>query len=365
MIITDYTDSYLENYTSYKNYWNYEDGCILSGCAKLFEASGKEKYRNFVLDYLDAVITDTGVIINFDNSKHSLDSFNSGKALLFAYRTTEKEKYRKAADFLYSKISSYPRTNEGSFIHKSIYPDQVWLDGLYMLLPFYAESIRMNGSADFSDIFTQYKNARKNMFCDKSKLYFHGYDSAGVQPWADKNTGCSPSFWLRSIGWFLMSLTDTFEAIGNPDDSCSRLVSELFCEAAEGIVQYADSEAGLFHQVTDKPEASGNYTETSGSLMISYTLMKSVRLGIPVFSGAFETGRNIFNSVISEKLIKDENGYKLTDICCSAGLGPGNERNGSTEYYISEKTVSDDPKGTGALMMAMSEILRAEKGTQS
>ncbi|MCQ2464518.1 MAG: glycoside hydrolase family 88 protein [Oscillospiraceae bacterium] len=358
MITEQYIDTYLKNYKNYKNYWNYEDGCILSGCIRLFEATGLEKYSNFIFRYLSSVISDDGQIINYDNSKHSIDSFNSGKSLIFAFERTGDEKYRKAAEFLYSRLKSYPRTGEGSFIHKSIYPDQVWLDGLYMAQPFYASCIRMFGNGDFSDITVQFSNARKNMFRPEKKLYCHGYDSARIQPWADTVTGQSPSFWLRSSGWFLMSLVDTWEAVGNESDPCSILTAELFREAAEGLLEYADKKSGLFYQVTDMGSDRRNYTETSGSLMISYALLKSVHLGINGNSGFAEAGKKIFRSVIEEKMKTDSSQIRLTDICCSAGLGPGKTRNGTAEYYYSEKIVSDDPKGAGSLMMAYAEILK-------
>jgi len=357
-MIKKYIDSYIKNYRNYKTYWNYEDGCILTGCIRLYEATADEKYSDFVLKYLSSVITDDGKITTYDSTRYSLDSFNSGKSLFFAADLTGNEKYLKAADFMISKLREYPRTSGGSFIHKSIYPDQVWLDGLYMAMPFYARYIKNSGSGSFDDIMLQFQNVRKYMFCPDKKLYRHGYDSAGIQPWADRKTGLSPSYWLRSIGWFLMALTDTAEAIGDTDNSCFRLLDSLFSEIREGLSSYADSNSGLFYQVPDIPSYEGNYTETSGSLMVSYALMKACHNGFSYDSSWKETSRKIFDSIIREKLDISGEVPSLTGICCSAGLGPGSKRDGSADYYLSEPVVSDDPKGTGALMMAFSEIIR-------
>ncbi|WP_044973732.1 glycoside hydrolase family 88 protein [Ruminococcus sp. HUN007] len=357
MTISEYTDRYISNYKNFKDYWNYEDGCILTGCIKLYYATGERKYRDFVFSYLSSVISEEGIILNFDHCKHSTDSFNSGRSLLFAYKMTGAEKYKNAIMFLLDKIKVYPRTSEGSFIHKSIYPDQVWLDGLYMVQPFYASCIRLFGDGDYSDIMQQFRNARSTMFNNSKKLYCHGYDSARVQPWADSESGRSRGFWLRAIGWYLMALVDTADAVGDSDSECVKLLTDLFCEAAEGVTKYSDSGSGLFYQVVDLPEDERNYTETSGSLMIAYALMKSVHLGFPVDRSYADLSRRIFESVVKEKFKTGDDGLTLTDICCSAGLGPGRQRNGSPEYYFSELIVADDPKGVGAFMMAYSEIV--------
>ena len=226
-----------------------------------------------------------------------------------------------------------------------------------MVQPFYASCIKNFGDGNFDDILSQFKNVRNTMFDHEKQLYCHGYDSAHIQPWADSESGCSSSFWLRAIGWYMMALVDTVAVINDHENDCSRYLTELFCEAAEGLEKYRSSESGLFYQVVDRPDDSRNYTETSGSLMIAYALMKSVHLGFPVSDTYAEKSRRIFNSVLKEKLKSDGEVLKLTDICSSAGLGPGKQRNGTAEYYFSELIVSDDPKGVGALMMAYSEIL--------
>lgn len=357
MNITEYIHSYLACYRNYKDYWNYEDGCILTGCSKLFRATGDIFYRDFVLNYLSEVIAPDGTILTYDNSKNSLDSFNSGRSLIFAYEITGEEKYRKALDFLYGKITSYPRTAEESFIHKSIYPDQIWLDGLYMVHPLYAAYTEKFGNGSYDDILIQFKNARNRLFDDSKMLYRHGYDSARIQPWADNSTGMSESFWLRSQGWFLMALTDTAHAVKDRESEIYKYLRLLFKEAADGILSFADRETGLFYQVTDRSGDSDNYTETSGSLMISYALIRGYHIG---FAGReyADRGREIFDSIIKHKMKATDRGMSLTDICMCAGLGPGNTRNGSAEYYYSESRVSDDPKGVGPLMMALSEIIK-------
>lgn len=357
-----FINSFLDNYKHYKDYWNYEDGCVLMGCQQLYEATGDVKYKDFILNYLDPLVNEDGIIINYETGKFNIDGFNAGKVLFLAYNETKNEKYRKAIDFLISNLKEQPRTNEGNFFHKAIYPSQVWLDGLYMAQPFYMEyETRYNKKENYNDILNQFRNVRKYMYNPEKKLYYHGYDEAKVQPWADKETGLSPNFWLRSMGWYLMALADV---IGNMSEEIYehyREFCDLLKEAIEGILQYRDEKSGLFYQVIDRSDVSGNYTETSGSCMVAYAVMKAARLGVISAEKYAETGIGIFDSIVSEKLVSGENGLELKDICWVAGLGPGETRDGSVEYYLSEKIVSDDSKGVGPFMMAYAQKLMLQK----
>lgn len=363
MSVDSYIGKFLENYQNYKTYWNYEDGCVLMGCRQLYEATGDPKYRDFVISYLKKVISDDGIITNYETGKHNIDSFNAGKVLFFAYDETKDEKYRKAIDFLMENLREQPRTKDGNFFHKAIYPNQVWLDGLYMAQPFYMEyETKYNKKENYGDILTQFRNVRKYMYNPEKKLSYHGYDEARVQPWADKKTGLSPNFWLRSMGWYLMAMIDTIDNMSEEIYESYRELSAQFKEALDGILQYADKDTGLFFQVIDHPEAKGNYTETSGSSMVAYSVMKAVRLDVISAEKYAERGTLIFDSIVREKLVSDENGVlHLGDICRVAGLGPGEQRDGSVEYYVSEIGVPDDSKGVGPFMMAYAQKLMLQK----
>ncbi len=361
MIITEYLNNYLKSYKHYKDYWNYEDGCVLIGCQQLFSAENERKYIDFVIKYLDPLIDNDGVILNYDNMRYNIDSFNAGKVLFPVYDFTGQKKYRYAIDYLMHRLKDHPRTSEGNFYHKSIYPDQVWLDGLYMAQPFYMEyETRYNGKANYDDILNQFRNVRKHMYDPLKKLYYHGYDAAGVQAWADKSTGLSSNFWLRSMGWYLMSLIDIIDIMSKEKNDQYMELSDFFHEAIDGVLMYQDKKTKLFYQVIDRCDDQKNYTETSGSAMISYAILKAVRLGVLKPEKYLSTGIEIFDSIVNEK-IKTVNGVlSLTDICFVAGLGPGEERNGSVEYYLSEKRVSDDPKGVGPFIMAYAQKIMLE-----
>lgn len=358
-----FTRQYLENYRDYKTYWNYEDGCVLKGCIDLYAACGDELYRDFVLGYLLRRVTSKGAIPSYPEDKYNIDSTNCGKALFFALDETEDDRYRHAADYLAKRLETHPRCDCGNFWHKEIYPEQIWLDGLYMAQPFRVEyDMRLGGKKDAADVAHQFKNVRKYLYDEDKKLYYHACDLARQQPWANKETGKSPNFWLRSMGWYLMALIDCIDKMDEQLYEHYRALIDLFREAIPGIVSYADPQTGLYYQVIDRADVAGNYLETSGSAMVIYSLFKGVRLGLLEEETYLPMARRAFESLTREKLYQDEEGaYHLGGICAVAGLGPGEKRDGSVAYYLSEPVVADDAKGVGPYMMALAEYLRAKE----
>lgn len=355
-MVDRYIKEYLVNYTDYKDDWNYEDGCVLMGCLQLYEATGDECYKAFIFNYLNRFITKEGTINHYDMEKYNIDSVNAGKVVFFCYAETKEEKYRKAIEALMDQLRSHPRTTCGNFWHKKIYPNQIWLDGLYMAQPFYMEyETKFNNKANYNDIIGQFVNVRKYIFDDEKKLYYHALDESKVQCWADKQTGRSKNFWLRSMGWYLMALIDTMEVMSIEIFEHYKTLEGLFKEGIKGILQYQDNENKLFYQVIDKGDIEGNYTETSGSTMIAYAIMKACRIGVLSKEKYQAIGEEVFDAIIQHKLIEENEQIKLAGICRVAGLGPDECRDGSVEYYLSEPVVSDDPKGVGPFMMAYAQ----------
>ena len=351
--LEEYLKNYVKKYTPYKGgQWCYEDGCVLKGCADLYEAGGDPFYLDFVLDFLDRAVDADGTIPRYETEQYNIDSINTGKMLFFALDQTGKKKYEQAIFFHMQRLNEHPRCGSGNFWHKTLYPNQVWLDGLYMAQPFYAEYAARYGTKEqVQDIVRQFAFVREHMFNPEKVLYYHGCDTSKLQPWADRETGCSANFWLRSMGWYLMALADCIDKLGGEP-----YLEELFCEAVQGILPYADNQTGLFYQVIDRADAPGNYLETSGSAMVGYALLKGTRLGL---IGQREAGLRIVSSLTDEKLKEDGQGIlRLTDICAVAGLGPGEKRDGSVAYYLSEPKKDDDAKGVGPFMMAVGEAKR-------
>ena len=361
MEISTFVRQYLAQYKPYKAYWNYEDGCTLIGCIDLYRATGEELYREFVLDYLNTYVMPDGTIPNYEMARYNIDSINCGKALFFGLEQTGDARFDKAIRFHMQRLREHPRCACGNFWHKQIYPNQIWLDGLYMAQPFYMAYEKMYDKyANVQDITSQFRNVRKYLFNEEKGLSYHAFDEAKLQPWANKETGLSANFWLRSMGWYLMALIDCIDLSSEMLFEHYKTLVDLFRESIRGILRYQDAATGMFYQVIDHAEVDGNYLETSGSAMVAYALLKGVRLGVLNDEKYLPLGLKAFEGMVKEKLYTAEDGMMhLSGICAVAGLS--DKRDGSVAYYLSEPIVDDDSKGVGPFMMAWSEYLLATK----
>ena len=340
--------------------WNYIDGCMLTALTAMTDITGDDRYAAFVEEVADSFVREDGSIDTFQPEKHALDDYNEGRILFPIYARTEKEKYRKAAEMLYESLKEQPRTEEGNFWHKEIYPNQVWLDGTYMALPFLAMYEDTFGTGEIRDIMKQLRMVRRRMRDPKTGLYYHGYDASRKAFWADPETGLSRNFWLRAIGWFSLALADLIEIIPKGMEERDEL-AEMLQDLAESISAFADPESGMYWQVVDCAGREGNYLETSGSAMIACAMLKGVRLG--ALDAKFrEMGRKTFNGIVQHHLKVRDGMVGLDNICLVAGLGPENNRrrDGSYEYYVSEPVVSDDAKGAAPFVLCYTEIRRAD-----
>ena len=340
--------------------WNYIDGCMLTALMEMTSITGDGRYAAFAEKVIDHFVQDDGSILTLQPEKANLDDINEGRVLFELYRKTGISKYRLAADRLMEQLRVQPRTYEGNFWHKAIYPDQVWLDGIYMAQPFYALYVKNFGDGDYSDTVDQIRTVHKRMRSEQKGLYYHGYDASKKAFWADPETGCSRNFWLRSLGWFAVALADLMEIL--PEGEERTELADIFRDLMESMSGYADPENGLSWQVPDMPEREGNYEETSGSAMMAYAMLKGARLGVLAQRFA-ELGEKTFLGIMDKYLTFTENGITLGGICLVAGLGPENNRrrDGSYEYYISEPVVENDAKGVAPFVLAYTEIKRKGK----
>lgn len=343
------------------NKWNYIDGCMITALLRMYEITGKRKYLDFSDGFVSAFVNEDGTIRTYSVDEYNLDNVRPACNLFTLYDLTGKGKYRKAMDTVRSQLDTMPRTKEGNFWHKKIYPNQVWLDGLYMAQPFYVEyEKRFNKMSGCIDSYKQFQNVRRLMRDDRTGLYYHGYDESREMYWADSKTGCSPNFWLRATGWFMASLVDTAEAMGEQLYNEYRTLQDMLKELADSLFEYMDPDSHMFYQVIDKKDEKGNYLETSGSALIAYAVLKGVRLRFLPKRYA-DIAVKIFYGITDRYLSKNEDGTPgLGGICLVAGLGGEQHRDGSLEYYFSEPVVENDAKGTAPLLLAYTELIGLE-----
>ena len=344
------------------NGWNYIDGCMMIALLNLYKITGDEKYYDFAENFLDYYVFEDGSIRGFKEADYNLDNICEGRVLFDVYAKSGKEKYRKAIDTLYGQLLRQPRTHEGNFWHKAIYPNQVWLDGLYMAQVFYAKYTgEYENGKGYEDICNQFRTVRAKMYDPQTKLFRHGYDASKSAFWAGED-GCSKNPWLRSLGWFSAALIDVTTEF---TDEYAHLREEMVAigrELAENLLPYIDKDSGMLWQVPTEIGREGNYPETSGSAMVAYFYLKGARLGILDKSYA-PVGAKIFQSICDRYLTDTDGKLNLGGICLVAGLGPENNRrrDGTYEYYISEPIVENDAKGLAPFLMCYTELLQSEQ----
>ncbi len=344
------------------NGWNYIDGCMMIALLNMYKITGEKRYYDFAENFLDHYVFEDGSIRGFREEDYNLDNICEGRVLFDVYAMSGKEKYRKAMETLRGQLLRQPRTHEGNFWHKAIYPNQVWLDGLYMAQVFYTRyTTDFESGASYEDIRRQFRTVHEKMYDKENGLYRHGYDASGKAFWAGES-GCSRNPWLRSLGWFSAALIDvTVEIAPGADEFREEMVS-IARELAQNLLPYIDPVSGMLWQVPNQIGREGNYPETSGSAMVAYFYLKGARLGILDKSYA-ATGAGIFQSICDRYLTETDGRLNLGGICLVAGLGPENNRrrDGSYEYYISEPIVENDAKGLAPFLMCYTELLLSQK----
>lgn len=337
--------------------WNYIDGCMIKSILEMYSITKDSKYLEFADTFIDYRVKEDGTIDGYKVEELNIDNVNAGKTLFELYDLKGKEKYKKAIELVYSQIEKMPRTKEGNFWHKNIYPNQVWLDGLYMCQPFYMEyEVRFNARKNCEDIYTQFANVTKYMRDSETGLYYHAYDSSREMFWCDKWTGLSQNFWLRALGWYSMALLDTMDKDDHKESESLTQMKEAFKNLIDAMLNYQD-ESGMWYQLVNLGGMDKNYLETSGSAIFSYAILKGVRLGYLPESYK-EFGKRAFEGICKTYLHLEEGNMSLGGICLVAGLGGNGRRSGTFDYYMSEPVVKDDAKGVGPFLLAYTEMKR-------
>jgi unsaturated rhamnogalacturonyl hydrolase len=337
--------------------WSYDMGVVLKGFEGLWMNTGNADYFEAIQKKMDYFIKDDGSIKGYEKEEYNIDHVNNGKLALLLYRVTGKEKYKKAADLLRSQLLTHPRTNEGGFWHKKIYTNQMWLDGLYMGEPFYAEyAMLFHQDSAFNDIANQFIWMEKHAGDAKTGLLYHAWDESKQQQWANKTTGTSPLFWARAMGWYSDALVDALDYFPATHPKRKMLI-DILNRLVNAIEKQQDKTTGLWYDVINYngPGKEKNYFEASASCQFTYAIAKGVRKGyLPAAKIAI--AKKAYDGILKQ-FIKEENGQtNLHGTVKVSGLGGKPYRDGSFEYYMSEPVIVNDAKGIGAFLLASNEM---------
>lgn len=336
--------------------WNYEIGVVLMGFERLAKHTGDNTYMDYTKHIIDHFIKEDGSIRTYVMDEYNSDNIPPGRQLLHLHEMYKEEKYKIAAQTLRNQISIQPRNKAGGFWHKLKYPSQMWLDGLYMIEPFYAEHAVVNKtSEDFNDIINQFVWMEKYSRDAKTGLLYHGWDESKLQRWANKKTGVSPEFWSRSMGWYMMALVDVLDFIPANHPRRNELI-KILNRTTTALIKYQDAKSGVWWQVTDKAYKEKNYLESSATAMFVFSIAKGIRMKyLPAtFNAALQKA---YNGMIKEFVKEDANGqYHYMQAVAGAGLGGVPYRDGTYEYYVNEPKRDDDLKAIGPFMQACIEM---------
>lgn len=337
--------------------WTYDLGVPLEGLTAVWLQTANGQYFDFIQSWLDKYVDNDGNILNYSPEEFNIDHVKNGKVLLMLYKVTGKEKYLKACHNLYAQLLKHPRTKQGGFWHKKIYPYQMWVDGLYMAQPFSTEyAVLMNMPEVFDDVVNQFVYMEQNARDPKTGLLYHGWDESRQERWADPETGLSKHFWGRGIGWYVMALVDVLEHFPQDHPRRGELIA-ILNRTLDAVVKYQDPKSGVWYDIVDLGHREGNYLEASASSMFVYGLARSIHKGyIP--SKYNKALQKAYKGLVKEFVSPvGTDRINLNGVVAVSGLGgTKNYRDGSFAYYMSEPVVSNDPKGVGPFMMAVAEM---------
>ena len=342
-------DSTMHRYPDAKNLpnWGYAVSLYLYGQYLLYQRTRDKTYLDYIQGWIDHHVSDDGVI---DRKVTALDYMLPGNLLLILHQQTKQEKYRKAAQSIRQAFDNYPRTEDGGLWHAYSRQHQLWLDGMYMSMPFLVRYGKAFGDEKYAydEAVKQLLIYAKHLNDPRSGLMFHAYDESGAQPWADPVTHHSAFFWCRAIGWFGMALIEVLEVLPHAHAQREELIA-LVQQLTKAYAKYQDPATGRWFQIVDKPTIDGNWLETSSSSMYVYTIAKAVEHRY-IAKGFFSTACKGYEGVLSQLSLDAAGEAHIANICDGTNVGDLN-------YYLQRQQKADDFHGLGAFLI-MNEQMR-------
>ncbi|MFC2773019.1 MAG: glycoside hydrolase family 88 protein [Segatella oris] len=363
--------SYLLDFAS-KPRWNYAVGIELEGLLDTYRVHGDDSILNYLHTYRQKMIDERGDVVGYDYNAFNLDNVRPAKFILRMQQYGAKKGEKIALKTFMKQLLNQPRTREGVFWHKAIYANQVWLDGIFMGLPFYCDYAVKNCSPRkarriLDDAVNQMMQTDRRTYDEKTGLWKHAWDETHRQFWANPLTGQSRHTWARALGWYVMAMTECLDVM--PDDYPRKAeVVALLQKVMKAVVQYQDKKSGVWYDVLDV-ESPKNYLESTASCMFAYVLLKGSRMGW-LDTDFNEAGKRAYEGILKRFIrVNKDRTISLTDCCSVSGLGPGKgpfvpagkenyKRDGSFDYYMSEPIRDNDAKGIGPFIWASLEMER-------
>lgn len=334
--------------------WSYDVAMLGMAIDRL--GSVDKKYSDYMQADMDAMIDENGNVARYDSSKFNIDYINPAKNILILWERTGNEKYRKAIGQFVRQMENHPKTQSGGYWHKKIYPSQIWLDGVYMGMPFLAQYAKDFNAPQWFDVATHEIILVNEKTRDpKTGLLYHAWDESKQQQWANPETGLSPHFWSRAMGWYVMAIVDVLDFLPENHPERPKLIT-ILQQSCDALLKVRDPQSGCWFQVLDQGKREGNYLEGSGTAMYVYAFAKGAREGY-LNEKYREIASSAFDDMVKTFIVTgDDSLPSMVNICGSCGLGGNPYRDGSYEYYTTEKINTNDTKGVGPFILAAEEL---------
>lgn len=361
--------SYLLDFSS-KPKWSYVMGIEMEGMLDTYEhyKEGNNAILDYLKEYPAKMIDEKGNITGYKYEDFNLDNVRTAKFILRMHNLFPTKGTEKALKTLFKQLQNQPRTKEGVYWHKAIYANQVWLDGIFMGLPFYCnyavQTMKPKKAEKYlNDAVDQMVKTNYRTYDEKTQLWKHAWDETHQQFWANKEDGKSQHCWARALGWYVMAMTECLDAM--PENYARRQeVIDLLNKAMKSVVKYQDKKTGVWYDVLDV-KSDKNYLESTASSMFAYVLLKGYRKGY-LSEEYLKAGVKAYNGILKQFIkVNADKTISLTRCCAVSGLGPGPgpyvkkpnyKRDGSFEYYMSEPIRDNDAKGVGPFIWASLEM---------
>ncbi len=332
------------------NVWHYHQGVFLYGMLKVWEVTKNQEYFQYIKSYFDLLIDKNG---NFLFARDELDSIQAGILLFPLYQETQDRRYLIAAKKLRHLFFSINKTREGGFWHKDKYPYQMWLDGLFMAGPFALMYDKYFQESELIDqVLYQEKLMRKNMKNEDTGLFYHAWDETKTMPWANKETGCSPEFWGRSVGWYGTALIDILDLLPVTNPTRNELITELQ-QLIKSLVSFQDKQTGLWYQIVNKGNLHDNWLESSGSSLFIYTISRAIEKNYVEEEYLLNINK-AYQGLLENMTETTDGKWNLKGICIGTSAG-------DYDYYVNRLTSKNDLHGVGAFVLASMALDKLNK----
>lgn len=316
------------------------------------------KYSKYLDDWVNYFVHPDGSVTDYNMTEYNLDRIFPGRDIITVYKRNPEPKYKIALDNFIEQLKTHPKTKSGGYWHKSIYPNQMWLDGIFMASTYMAEYAEVFNDPQWFDVATSQTKLIYGKTLDTSTgLLMHAWDESRTQKWCDPVTGQSHYPWSRAMGWYTLAIIDILDYLpeNHPDRKELIKILQSTCDA---LLKVRDPKSGIWYQVLNQGGREGNYLEGSGSAMYTYVFAKGARLGY-LDKKYRKIANSAFNGILKELITVDKNGMvTMHNICGGCGLGGNPYRDGTYEYYVNEKRFDNDTKGVAPFILAAIELDR-------